>query len=74
MFEILQINVRIEMTLLTIAGISLLRRGLFCAPWPCRQFGGQGEGGRKRAGNAGKGKRISLLVYNLLRLKRIHGS
>ena len=29
---------------------SLLRRGLFRA-WPCRQFGGWGEGKRKRAGN-----------------------
>ena len=31
--------------------ISLLRRGLFRVPWPCRQFGGWGEGIRKRAGN-----------------------
>ena len=28
---------------------SLLRRGLFRAPWPCRQCGGWGEGYRKRA-------------------------
>ena len=41
---------------LSLAIFFPLRRGFFRF-WPCRQFGDWGEGKRKRAGNAGKGKR-----------------
>ena len=41
---------------------------LFRAPWPCRQFGGWGEGKRKRAENAGKGEAREgrLLFYRFV--------
>ena len=39
------------------------------APWPCRQFGGWGEGKRKRAGNAGIPSSQAHLLFPLRRIE-----